>query len=168
MKKLIIGLVFLLSIMTVKAATYNCTANETIIIPDCICTPTPCPECPVLPNQTVVIQNLTVPNITCKYDTAGFAESIGECIDSLDSCQNSLQICDSEMTEQAYMNQTLKQSRMEVINLRSEKDKIEKGFSTYGLQADYILCLIGGIVACYYYTKEKLKPAGVTSRLGRE
>lgn len=170
MKKLLIGLMFLLTLTNVKALTYNCTeVGQQIICSDCICKPPECPTCPILPNETIIIQNLTMPeqNITCNFDPTGFVESMGGCIDSLGSCRDSLTSCDSQITNTSYLQRDLSICQSQLSVAQTEKSKAEKGFSSYGLNADYLIILIVGGAIGYFYFKQQMKPAA-TARLVRE
>lgn len=167
MKRLLIGLIFLLIITSVKAANYTCIGNETIIIPDCVCKPPDCPTCPVLPNETIIIQNLTLPqwttpNVTCSFDTVGFTDTITELNKQKDELASAYMTCDSNLTKGRMYENELMQKQNEINSCKAELTKKEEEKTTYGL---YGFLIAGGIAVFWY--QQKVKPSA-SVRLERE
>lgn len=164
MKKLIILLTFLLAIGTVKAFNYTCTSddiNKTFIYEcaDCVCTMPDCQECPILPNETIIIQNLTLPdflspNVTCNFDTVGFTDAIIECNNAKDDLASAYMTCDSNLTKGRLYENELTQKQNEINSCKAELNKKDEEKTTYGF---YGFLLAGGIAVFWY--QQKVKPS---------
>lgn len=165
--KILMALVFLLSIVPTRALVYNCTANESVVIPDCICTPGECPECPILPNETIIIQNLTLPdlkspNVTCSYDTSDFIATLDELSDEKDEWMHKYTTCDSNLTKGRLYERELTEKQNEINSCRAELDKKEEEKNTYLLYG-----AIGAGLVAYFLYQRKVTPSAV-KRLERE
>ena len=168
MKELLILLAFLLMMGSAQAIVWNCThEGEIVVIPNMTCPAVDCPTCPVLPNETIIIQNLTLPqvtspNVTCSFDTVGFSTAITDCNKAKDDLSKSYMACDSNLTKgRMYENElAMKQNDINTCNSNLKKKEDEKNtYFAYGLIA-------AGIGAWFLY-QQKVKPSAEV-RIGRD
>lgn len=158
MKKLLIVLAFLFSIGIAEATVYNCTAvGQQIVVPDCVCTMPECPECPILPNETIIIQNLTMPepNLTCNYDLSWVGNFSEKYLENIQKARNELTACQNEKRDYEKCDK----DRIDLGNQLIQKDEeFEETLVTWQQYCVGTFALGVGIM--WYYYSRKLKPAG--------
>lgn len=156
-KKLLIPLAILLSLTIVQAATtFNCTSiGQLVICPDPICTP--CPE-----PWNITIWNMTIPNITCSYDTTGFADSMEGCMDEVTSWMGKFQNCDGNLARQEVCNITLKDKINELSSCRAEVTKKDEEKNTYAVYGGIAVAAVAWVIY-----QSKVTPSA-SKRLERE
>lgn len=160
MKILLIALSFLLMIGSAQALVWNCTSvGEIVVIPNITCPAMSCPTCPVLPNETIIIQNLTLPevrspNVTCNVDTSGLTTALTECSKSKDDLASQYMACDSNLTKGRLYENELAQKQNEINSCKSDLTKAGNDKQTYAMYG-----VIGTAVIAYILYQQKVKPS---------